>query len=176
MIRILLPIAFALALSACGFHLRSALTLPPDLGPLRVASTNPYSPLADALAESLARAGARAATEGDGNAAVLDLISERWGDTPISVDQFGRAQEFTLRYAVVFELRRGDGTPLVPRQVIELARDYVASPTNAIGTEGEREILQRELQREMTASVLRRIDAVLVRGASGAGSGEAPAR
>ena len=157
---VLLPILLVLALSACGFQLRNALTLPPDLGPVKVVSVDRYSPLAESLARALDLAGATAASVDSTDAAVLDLLAESWGDTPISVDALGRTQEFSLRYAVIFELRKADGGMLVPRQTIELARDYVSNPVNSIGTEGEREILQRELRREMAAAVLRRIDAV----------------
>lgn len=160
MIRRLFPLVLVLALSACGFQLRNALTLPPDLGPVRVVSVDRASSLAESLARSLDLAGATAAPTDTTDAAVLDLIAERWGDTPISVDAFGRTQEFSLRYAVIFELRKADGSVLVPRQTIELSRDFVSNPVNAIGTEGEREILQRELRREMASAVLRRIDAV----------------
>lgn len=152
--------ALVLALSACGFQLRQALTLPPDLGPVRVVSIDRYSPLAESLAQALTRAGAVPAQEGSAEVAVLDLMSGRWGDTPAALDELGRVQEYSLRYAVVFELRKADGKPLVPRQSIELSRDYVSSPTNAIGTEGEREILMREMRREMSSAVLRRIGAV----------------
>jgi LPS-assembly lipoprotein len=41
-----LAVVLVLALSACGFHLRDALQLPPDLGPLLVQAPDPYSPLA----------------------------------------------------------------------------------------------------------------------------------
>jgi LPS-assembly lipoprotein len=153
-------VLLALALSACGFHLRDALLLPPDLGPLRVVSPDPYSPLAQSLSEALARAGATPAAEGaTDDVATLRVVSERWGSTPLSVDQFGRAQEYTLRYAVIFRLNRADGSDLVPQQAIELSRDYISVPTNASGAEGEREILPKELRREMVASILRRIDA-----------------
>ncbi|MFL6591744.1 MAG: LPS assembly lipoprotein LptE [Luteimonas sp.] len=164
-----------LTLGGCGFHLRNALALPSDLGPLRVVSRDRYSSLGESLSEALARAGAVPAPElppptGDTTAAAggddaavhfatLRIRSERWGTTPLSVNQRGRAQEFTLRYAVVFNLTRADGSELVPEQVIELARDYISVPTNSSGTEGEREILAREMRREMVASILRRIDA-----------------
>ena len=171
MIRRLFPVVLVLALSACGFQLRNALTLPPDLGPVKVVSVDRTSPLAESLARSLSRAGAIPAAATDTNAAVLDVLAERWGDTPVSVDQFGRSLEFSLRYAVIFELRKADGSVLVPRQTIEQSRDYVSNPVNAIGTEGEREILQRELRREMASAVLRRIDAVTRD--LGAGSGPA---
>lgn len=164
MIRRCLPIASALALAlfltACGFHLRNALVLPPDLGSIRVQSTDPYSSLADSLSHSIERAGARMAADDDTEATVLDLLSERWGDTPISIDQLGRAQEYSLRYAVVFEVRKADGSKPVPRQAVELSRDYISNPVNSIGTEGERELLARELRREMAASIIRRLDAV----------------
>lgn len=171
MIRLLVPIVLALALSACGFQLRDALALPPDLGPVKVVSVDQRSPLAESLAQALTRAGAVPASSTTEPATVLDLQAERWGDTPISVDSFGRAQEFSLRYAVVFELRTANGTRLVPQQTIELSRDYISVPTDSVGTEGEREILVRELRREMVASVLRRIDAVTRRGGAGPSSG-----
>lgn len=169
-LRRLVPVVLVLALSACGFQLRNALVLPPDLGPVKVVSVDRYSPLAQSLAQSLTRAGAEPATSAIPDPAVLHILTEQWGDTPISVDSFGRAQEFSLRYAVVFELRRGDGTAVVPQQTIELARDYISVPTNSIGTEGERDILVRELQREMAASVLRRISAVSQRDGTAVGA------
>ena len=169
-LRVLSAAVLALALSACGFHLRNALKLPPDLGPVRVVSSDPYSPLAESLALALQRAGAVAADDATaGDVATLEVLSERWGDTPVSVDQLARAQEFSLRYAVVFVLRKADGTVLVPQQAVELARDYVAPPVDSKGKTGEREILARELRREMTAAIARRIDAAS-RGAVAAGT------
>jgi LPS-assembly lipoprotein len=160
LLRALTLIALPLALAACGFHLRDALLLPGDLGPLRVVSQDPYSPLGQSLSEALGRAGATPAAEGVvDNVATLQIRSERWESTPLSVDQFGRAQEYSLRYAVVFRLLRANATDLVPLQVIELSRDYISVPTNSSGTESEREILSRELRRDMVAAILRRIDA-----------------
>jgi LPS-assembly lipoprotein len=164
----LLAIPFlALALSACGFHLRNKIALPDDLGPVLVTSTTQYSPLADAVAIGLKNSGAIAAAEGQTDVAALQILSERWGDLPIAIDDRGRAQEFSLRYATVFVFKRADGTDLVPQQVVELSRDYVSPPENATGTSTEREILANELRREMAASILRRVDGVIVGGAQG---------
>lgn len=160
MIRSLMFAVLALALSGCGFHLRDALKLPADLGPVRVVSADPYSALGESLSEALSRVGAvPAAADAVEGVATLEVISERWGNTPISIDQFGRAQEFSLRYAVVFALRKADGGDVVPRQTIELSRDYVSSPTNPTGGDSERDLLAREMRKEMAASILRRIDA-----------------
>ncbi|MBV2210209.1 MAG: hypothetical protein KUL77_11680 [Thermomonas sp.] len=151
----------ATLLAGCGFHLRKALRLPENLGPVRVTASDRYSPLADTLAEGLQRAGAvPAAEDTKDEVAILAIVSEQWADTPISMDQFGRAQEFTLRYAVIFSLKRADGEMLVPQQAIELSRDYLAPAVDSIGKTAERELLVRELRRDMAAAVLRRVDAV----------------
>lgn len=169
--RLLLAACLLPILAGCGFHLRNALLLPPDLGPVQVVGRDPHSQLVKDLTQAMIRAGAQVAPDGQpigattttGEApsiARLEIVSERWGSLPLSVDSQGRAQEFTLRYAVIFRLRRADGTDLVPQQVQELSRDYIASPAVAAGTEGEREILAAELRRAMAGSILRRIDAV----------------
>ncbi|GGK07351.1 LPS-assembly lipoprotein LptE [Luteimonas terricola] len=158
--RLALPALLALLLSACGFHLREPLRLPADLAGVQVVARNPYSPLAQSLTRSLERAGFEVPDSRREGTAVLRVLSERWDSQPISVDQFGRAQEFTLRYAAVFTFEGVDGEELVPEQVIELSRDYVSLPNNSTGSESEREMLSRELQRDMAAAVLRRIDTV----------------
>lgn len=152
--------ALVLLLAGCGFHLREPLQLPPDLAGVQVVARSPYSPLAQSLTRSLERAGFEVPQRRTEGAAVLRVLSERWESKAISVDQFGRGQEFSLRYAAVFRLDSADGDELVPEQVIELSRDYVSLPNNSTGSESEREMLARELQREMAAAVLRRIDAV----------------
>ena len=75
-----------------------------------------------------------------------------------------------------FELLRADGSVLVPRQVVELARSYVTVPSNSIGTDSEQEILAKEMQRDMVASIMRRIDAALqATGPVGGATPEPPA-
>ncbi|MDR6840162.1 LPS assembly lipoprotein LptE [Pseudoxanthomonas sacheonensis] len=166
-LRLLTAFVLVLGLSACGFHLRNKIALPADLGPVRVTSTTQYSPLAEAVAVGLRHAGAVPADADAKDVASLQILSERWGNLPIAIDDRGRAQEFSLRYAAVFVFRRADGTDLVPQQVVELSRDYVSPPENATGTETEREILANELRREMAAAILRRVDGVIQGGAQG---------
>lgn len=154
-----LVLGLAVSLSACGFKPRGVTALPADLGAVAVVSPDRYSPLADTLARGLERAGAEQATRGQAGTSRLEVLSERWADIPISVDAFGRAQEYSLRYAVVFRLVRADGKLLVPQQAVELARDYVAPASDAIGNNSERELLVGEMRREMAAAILRRVDA-----------------
>ena len=152
--------AFVLLLPACGFHLREPLQMPPELAGVQVTARSAYSPLKQQLTRMLERAGYDVPEAAGQGVARLQIGSERWESQAISVDQFGRGQEFTLRYAAVFTLFGVDGEEIVPEQVIELSRDYVSLPSNSTGSESEREMLSREMQREMAAAVLRRIDAV----------------
>jgi LPS-assembly lipoprotein len=162
MTRFLLALVLTATLAGCGFHLRNKLMLPADTAAVKVVSTAPYSELAKLLRRGLQASGATLAdADSKEPAAQLQVLSERWGDLPIAIDAQGRAQEFSLRYAVIFVFRREDGSDLVPQQVIELSRDYVSPPTDSTGTTTEREILADELRREMSASIMRRIDSVV---------------
>ena len=164
-----------LLIAGCGFQLRNALVLPPDLGPVAVTARDPYSPLADSLARSLERAGATPAAPGAAETSTkLEILSEKWADLPIAVDTLGRAQEYSLRYAVVFSMRRGDDSVVVPQQAVELSRDYIAPPSDSIGRNSERELLVNEMRKDMNAAILRRIDAALRAPGTVAGAAKAP--
>jgi len=165
----LISACIGITLSGCGFHLRNSLTLPENTPAVHVESVQPYSELAKLLRRRLQAIGATVLTENASTFSAMDesaafarlsIHAERWGELPTAIDTGGRAQEYRLRYAVIFSFILADGRILVPQQAIELSRDYTSQPTDATGTSTERELLADELRREMAASILRRVDSV----------------
>jgi len=158
--RVLIAFALCLALAACGFHPRQQIKLSEAVGPMKVETADPYSPLGIELASSLGRAGA-AAPVGDGPSATLKITGERWITQPLSLDEFAQVREYLTRYSVDFVLQSADGLPLFEPQRIELAREYTYDANASAGSPAEQELIQRELRRDMQAAILRRIDILL---------------
>lgn len=148
-------------LVACGFQPRGALQVPPDVGPLRVDSRDPYDPVATGLSRSLQRADVLAPADADQRTGTLRLVNQRWVDGPLLVDDTARVREWATRYIVTFELRGPDGEAVMPRQTIELSREFAYDATAAFGTGEELEVIREELERDMVAAILRRVDAAL---------------
>lgn len=157
-LRIALLLGAALLASGCGFKLRQQVTLPDALQSMRVETADPYSPLQRNLEQALRQAGARIVETAEGNA-VLRVFANRIDRVPLSVGSDGRVEEYLLRYIVEFELVDAAGTAVLPRQAVELERDYTFDTQQAFGTPGEEELVKAELEREMVQALLRRIDA-----------------
>lgn len=160
-LRVVAALCALALLAACGFQPRGALQVPPEVGPLRVDARDPYNPVATGLSRALQRADVLAAPGGDGRTGVLRLVGERWVDGPLLVDDTARVREWATRYIVSFELNGPDGEAVMPRQSIELSREYAYDATAAFGTGEEQEVIREELQRDMVAAILRRVDAAL---------------
>ena len=158
--RFVLLFCVFVALSACGFHPRATLALADELGPVKVVTSDPYSPLAYGLATALERAGAEPA-DAAADASTLYVRAERLETRPLSVDRQAQVREYESRYLVKFELRDAAGKVLVPLQEIALSREYTYDALSPGGSPQEQELLQAELRRDMQAAILRRIDVVL---------------
>lgn len=153
-----LTVAFALMLAGCGFQLRQQIVLPTALATVRVETVDPYSPLQRNLEQALRQAGARIAASAEGNA-VLRVLASRIDRVPLSVGDTGRVQEYLLRYVVELELVDAAGKVVLPRQSVELERDYTFDTQQAFGTPGEEELVKAELERDMVQTILRRVGA-----------------
>ena len=160
--RLVLPLLFLLALSACGFHPRAELKLPESVGPIAVQTSDPYSPLGLELAATLERAGVGGAPEG-ARSASLRIGDEIWSTKPLSVDELARVREYITRYRVQFSLVDADGKVLVAPQTLELSREYTYDITASAGSPAEQELIQRELRHDMQRAILRRLYVVLRR-------------
>ncbi|HTD29104.1 MAG TPA: LPS assembly lipoprotein LptE [Xanthomonadaceae bacterium] len=156
-ISILLACICLLALAGCGFHPRGELEIPPNLGPVRVVASDPYSPLGDSLSRALTRAGAKPALATDTKVATLRIVSETWGGAALSVNAHAQVTEFYMTYAVKFSFTAADDTDVSALQEVKLQRDYTYDINHALGAAQEQGTLHDELQRDMAATILRRI-------------------
>lgn len=158
--RLLLVLCLGMVLSGCGFKPRASLALSSELGPVKVQTADPFSPLGQGLSTALARAGAQAPVA-DEPAAVLRVLSESMQTRPLSVGAQAQVNEYETRYRVQFDLIGADGSTRLAPQVIELIRDFTYDNVASAGSPAEQALIETELRRDMQAAILRRLDAAL---------------
>lgn len=152
--------AGALALAGCGFHLREQAQLPDSLKRLHLEVADPGSLLVRDLPDALERAGATMETAGGPGIAALRIPVSSLGPEALSVGATARVREYTMRYKVEIEAVDANGAAVLPRQTIELTRDYTFDETQAVGVAAQEDELKKQLQRDMVQAILRRLAAL----------------
>jgi LPS-assembly lipoprotein len=149
-------VGLALALSACGFHLRGQATY---------AFTSIYVN----GAKSVFEAELKRSLEGGGTAKVLESATgaEVILDVPVVVEEKdvltlssgGSVREYQLVMRVTFRLHDADGLDWLPAGEITLRRSYTFNETEALAREAEEQRLLREMQSDAVAQLVRRLQA-----------------
>jgi LPS-assembly lipoprotein len=152
--QLLIPIL--LLLTACGFHLRGAVQLPPELSELAVVDARPATDIAPELRRGLKNTGVQVS---DSATRVLQLKAEQYGKRVLSVDKSGRAQEYGLSYTVRFALTGAAGAVWLPEAAVTQTRDLRFDAAAVLGTEGEERQLKAEMRQEAVLQILRRLQA-----------------
>lgn len=149
-----------LALAGCGFHLREQAQLPESLKKLHLEVADPGSLLVRDLPDALERAGATIEATGGPGIATLRVPVSSLGPEALSVGATARVREYTMRYKVEVEAVDAAGAVVMPRQAIELTRDYTFDETQAVGVAAQEDELKKQLQRDMVQAILRRLAAL----------------
>ncbi|MDZ7804134.1 LPS assembly lipoprotein LptE [Thiohalophilus sp.] len=156
---LLLILILTLALQACGFRLRGAVEMPPELQYTLAEGVAPYSALGESLSRAWRRSEAELDFERDGAGPAARLVIKRDEVTrrTLSVDSAGRPNEYELRYQVSFTLEDAGGQPLLQNQTVTVSRAYQFNPDNALAMDDEEQRLERLLAEEAALQMLRRI-------------------
>ena len=156
--RAILLAAVVCLLTACGFHLREEAKLPAGMQRVFVEGAEPASPLGRDLRKALARSGAQVVDRAAADTATLRIGANYLRTNVLSVGGNARANEYTLRYHVEFDVVDVAGASVLPKQVIELTRDFTFDASQALGVAAEQDLLTQELQRDMVQAILRRLE------------------
>jgi len=150
----------AVVLAGCGFHLRQTLQMQAELSRMRLQLVDPYSGLGESLGEALRDAGITL-SEDASSGALLSVSQDQIGLAPLTIGASGRVQEYALRYRVTVALIDASGKVWMPKQEIELSRDYAFDTAQSLGSPGEEEVVRAELRRDMVQAIVRRIEAAV---------------
>jgi LPS-assembly lipoprotein len=147
----------ALALSACGFHLRgaSSATLPPALSGLQVA-------MPGLLVDPPLLVEVRNALRADdvdlgGRGPTLTLLGEDFIVEVLAIDTTGRVSEYLLNYALRYRLDDTSGQPLIAPTGIKLQREQSFDRLNVLATEKEQSFLKESMRQQAIAQLLRQL-------------------
>jgi len=157
--RHLFTLLLLLSLTACGFHLRGSVELPPALATMAVQDAKPATDIAPELRNALKNSGTQVSETAS---MVLALKAEQYGKRVLSVDSSGRAQEYGLSYTVRF-LLKGVGTESeretvwLAEQTVTQTRDLRFDATAVLGAASEEAQLREEMRRDAVSQILRRL-------------------
>jgi len=147
--------------SACGFHLRGQVELPPVLQETYLQSKNPYTGMARALRVELEAAGGRIVESKEQATAVLTVVREISENRILSVGSTGKASEYELFNEVIFSLSDAEDKVLIKSQTVRMTRDLVFDETELLGKISEAEGIHRQMRRNMARQIITRIGAKL---------------
>jgi LPS-assembly lipoprotein len=150
-----------LALSACGFHLRGAYSLPFDS---IYVDLPPASDLRATLARSIsAGTHAKVVDEAKSAQATLHVVADNQHKDILSIGTDGRVREFQLVRDFTFRVDDKAGHLLVTPSPITLRRDVTFSDSAVLSKEAEETLLWRDIQEDLVQQILRRLAAAKIR-------------
>lgn len=167
-------IIFTLLLGGCGYHLRGAYQLPPQMATTTIRADNMNSELVRGLKRSFETSGITivdhlgandVAVAEKSKVAVLRIVKETHNKRILSVDAKGRVREYELHYAIGIELSAADDF-FLPEQALELSRDFLFDPEDVLGKSDEEADLLRDMQRDMVRLIMLRLQAVAQKNSS----------
>jgi LPS-assembly lipoprotein len=153
-----LLLSAAIALSACGFHLRENATLPPEMQRVHLA-VNGGGELERHLARALQTSGATVEDDSGAGIAELRVPVAAFSTETLSAGGYVRITEYAVRYQVQFDVLDAAGQVLVPHQRIDMSREYSYDAGNTIGNASQVQEIQRSLNGDMVQAILFRLQA-----------------
>ena len=147
-----LILCITLTLSACGFHPRGAYQLPHELTQVYLEGGSPA--MREQLRQQIAKSGGKLTESRSGSMMVIKLFDEQFQRRTLSLSARGKANEYELYYRVEYELATSQDAILLPRQPLEVRRDYYNDQQAILARDNEEATLRGEMTQQMVRTLL----------------------
>lgn len=147
-------------LSACGWQLRGATSLPADMTSLYVTAEDAHGALITEIKQLLKANKVTAAKNSSDAPYTLAIVEETNDRRTAGVGSDALTSAYEVILSVDYEIRNSAGELLAPMTTATNTRSYNFSAGNASSASQEEAILLREMRRDIALQMLRRLQTV----------------
>lgn len=154
MVKRLFVVVMVLCLSACGWQLRGAASLP--FQSVFVAIPE-HTEIGREIRRTLKVNGVRVTERPDEAQVVLSQVLERRERDVLSISGTGQVREFRLVFHYAYQLTTPKNIQLAPQESISVSRDMTFDATTVHAKGQEEEFLWNDMQQDVVQQMLRRL-------------------
>lgn len=145
-------IFLTLNFSACGFHPRGSYALPSEMKSVYLEGGTPI--LREQISTQLRNSQSQL-TESRTNAGiVIKLFDEQFVRRSVSLSERGKTNEYELLYRLEYEVATPKDAVLLPRQPLEIRRDYYNDQQAILARDNEENVLRSEMSQQVVRTLL----------------------
>lgn len=143
---------FTLTVSACGFHLRGSDALPLELKTVYLEGGSPA--IREQMLQQLRNSKSQLVENRESAGIVIKLFDEQFQRRTVSLSERGKSNEYELLYRLEYELATPKDTVLLPRQPLEVRRDYYNDQQAILARDNEETVLRTEMSQHVVRTLL----------------------
>lgn len=140
-------------LAACGFQMRGAQSVPPEMARTYIATADRHSTFYHRLRRELRASGVEIVDSPLDATAEFAILKDETGQRVLSVSGRNVPREFEVFYTVSYQLTAGETRLLEMRQQT-LVRDYTWDETLVLGKEREQEVMRGAIVDDLVRVIL----------------------
>lgn len=148
------------ALTGCGFQLRGQVDLPPQLERTYVAGLSRDNEMGADIRRRLEANGVEVVESRDQATAILRMGGVTRTREVLAVNEQGKAQEFVLTLTTTMEVVGHDGGVLLPRQPLQIRRDFIFDQNEVLGKATEAQLIYEDMEKSLARLIMIRLLAV----------------
>ena len=142
-----------LLLAGCGFQLRGAVTVPPEMSRTFIETADRHSLFYRGVRDSLRTAGGEIVDSPVDATATFSIASDNTNQRVLSVSARNVPTEYEVYYTVVYGVVTRERS-LLPLRSQTLTRDYTWDETRVLGKEKEEQVLREAIVDDLIRIVL----------------------
>lgn len=142
-----------LLLAGCGFQLRGAVTVPPEMSRTFIETDDRHSLFYRELRDRLRTAGVEIVDSPVDATATFSIASDNTNQRVLSVSARNVPTEYEVYYTVVYGVVTRE-RPLLPLRSQTLTRDYTWDESRVLGKEKEEQVLREAIVDDLIRIVL----------------------
>jgi len=146
-------------LAACGFQLRTAPDIPPEMSRTYISADDRYSQFYRKLRDELRNAGVQLVDSPAHSSAVFSILADETDQRVLSVSARNVPREYEVFYTIYYSVESGENT-IIPPQTLTRTRDYTYDETLVLGKAREEELLREAIVDDLVQVVLKQLSSL----------------